>query len=271
MRYELGVIGGGNMAEAILRGAVDAGVLDPAAVVVCEPVAERCEVFEAMGIATAADNAPAIDQASRVLLAVKPQVFADVADDLARLDPQAQMVISIMAGIRSDRIAAAMGQASRLRGPVVRVMPNTPLLAGVGMSAIARGAAARDDDVAWVERLLSAAGRTVVVDESLMDAVTAVSGSGPAYVFYLAEAMIQAGRSLGLSDRQAAELTQQTVLGAATLMQQSSDGPGELRRKVTSPGGTTQAALEHLEQHAFAKLIGDAIAQAATRSRELSE
>jgi pyrroline-5-carboxylate reductase len=148
-------------------------------------------------------------------------------------------------------------------------MPNTPLLVGRGMSAISPNATATPADRQQAQRLFAAAGRVVVVDESLMDAVTAVSGSGPAYAFYLAEAMIDAGRALGLGDEDASQLAGQTLLGAAAMMLETGIDPAELRRRVTSPGGTTQAAIEHLQAHHVDTLLRDAIGKAAQRSREL--
>jgi pyrroline-5-carboxylate reductase len=144
-------------------------------------------------------------------------------------------------------------------------MPNTPLLAGLGMSAIAPGSGARDDDVAWAMKILGAAGQVVVVAESLMDAVTAVSGSGPAYVYYLAEAMTHAATELGMGEAQARRFVNQTVLGAATLLDQAE----ALRRQVMSPGGTTEAAIDHLEGHQVGRLVADAVRRAADRSAEL--
>ncbi len=251
------------MAEAIVRGAVDAGVLAVGDVIVSDPSAERRGVFEAMGIEVIEDNEPVITGAQRVLLAVKPQVFAQLNETMQTIEDR--LVVSIMAGISIDTIRQATGG----RGRVIRVMPNTPLLVGKGASGIAPSAEASERDVAFVRALFGAAGLTEVVDEGLMDAVTAVSGSGPAYLFYLAEAMAEAGAKLGLPADQADRLARQTVLGASTLLNTSEESAAGLRRRVTSPGGTTQAAIEHLDASAVRQHIQDAIGRAEARGREL--
>jgi len=271
MQYELGVLGAGNMAEAIVKGAIDNDVLEPEKIIVADPVAERRVLFEQLGCATAEQNTSVIENAAQIMIAVKPQIFPDVAEQLKAADPERQIVISIMitimAGLRTQKIVDAVGRPLR----IVRVMPNTPLLAGQGMSAIARGEHANAGDELLAMQIFQAAGEAVELEESDMDAVTAVSGSGPAYVFYLAEAISEAARSLGLKADVADLLTQQTILGAATLMKKSDDPPAELRRKVTSPGGTTQAALEHMEEQQVRQHIMQAVRAAADRSKELGK
>jgi pyrroline-5-carboxylate reductase len=264
MTYELGFIGAGNMAEAIARAAIDRGVLQAGQMIAFDPTPARQQVFRQLGVALAADNAAVIQGSRQVMLAVKPQVMSAAAADLARHLRDEQVVISIMAGITCAKLVATVGRPLRL----VRVMPNTPLMAGKGMAGVALGPHARDGDEALTLKLFTAAGEAVVVDEKLIDAVTAVSGSGPAYVFYLAEAMEQAARDLGLGEH-APLFVKQTILGAAMLLTQSSDPPAELRRKVTSPGGTTQAAITHLESHQVRQAIEKAIAAAKDRSVEL--
>jgi len=267
MQYELGVLGAGNMAEAIVKGAIDNDVLEPEKIIVADPVAERRVLFEQLGCATAEQNTSVIENAAQIMIAVKPQIFPDVAEQLKAADPERQIVISIMAGLRTQKIVDAVGRPLR----IVRVMPNTPLLAGQGMSAIALGEHANAGDELLAMQIFQAAGEAVELEESDMDAVTAVSGSGPAYVFYLAEAISEAARSLGLKADVADLLTQQTILGAATLMKKSDDPPAELRRKVTSPGGTTQAALEHMEEQQVRQHIMQAVRAAADRSKELGK
>lgn len=258
MSYELGLIGAGNMAEAIARAVIDKGVVPPQGIVASDVSEARLDVFRAMGVATTQDNAAVVSRSAQVMLAVKPQQFASVASSLAGYDG---VVISIMAGLGTAKIEAAAGRSLRL----VRVMPNTPLMVGLGMSGIAVGTHARPGDEALALRLFGAAGEAIVVDEPLIDAVTAVSGSGPAYLFYLAEAMQRAAVDLGLGDH-ARLLVQQTLAGAAALLTQSPDTAEVLRRKVTSPGGTTEAAIRHLESHG----VGTAIAQALTAARDRS-
>ena len=265
MKYELGVIGGGNMAEAIVRAAVEKGVVKAERILVADPMPQRRELFEAMGVAATAANEPIVEGCRAVMLAVKPQMLETIGGELANIDSEHQLVISIMAGVGSAKIGSLVGEGAR----VVRVMPNTPLMAGAGMSAVALGEGAREGDELLAMQVLGAAGEVVKVDEGMMDAVTAVSGSGPAYVFYLAEAMAEAGVELGLDEGTAALLTQQTILGAAMLMRQSADTPAELRAKVTSPGGTTQAAIETMEKRKVKAAVVEALGKAAARSKEL--
>ena len=264
MTHQLGFIGAGNMAEAIARAAISAKIFPASQMVACDPVEERREVFASLGVTTTQQNADVIDRSQHVLLAVKPQTLPQVGDELRAVDADRQVVMSIMAGIATEKIEQAIGRPSRL----VRIMPNTPLMVGRGMSAIALGRHARtgDDDLAL--RLFGAAGEAIQVQEPLIDAITAVSGSGPAYLFYLAEAMELAARELGLGEH-AGLLVRQTLLGSAELLCKGDQTPEALRLKVTSPGGTTEAAIKHLDGNASTQVIVNAIKAAESRSREL--
>ena len=266
MKYRLGFIGAGNMAEALARGALRGGVVEAPQMLAADPSPERREVFDKLGIATAADPAAVVAGCDHVLLAVKPQVFAAVSPVLAALDRKQQTVISIMAGVRSSTIEAAAGGPLR----ILRVMPNTPMLVGRGMSGMAECSSAegsRGDTKLCVD-LLRSCGEVAKVTEDDMDAVTAVSGSGPAYVFLLAEAMMDAAAEMGLLG--AHELfVQQTICGAAEMLMQSEESAAELRRKVTSPGGTTQAAIESFDAAGFRTMVRDAMRAACRRSAEL--
>ena len=264
MGYQLGFIGAGNMAEAIARGAATQGVIAAEAMLAADPSAERLAVFKSFGVASAADNAALIAACDTVLLAVKPQTLAQLGEALRRLDVERQVVISIMAGQRSAGIEAAAGGPLR----VVRVMPNTPLMIGLGMTGVALGEHARPGDDTLAMRLFSACGQAVRVTEDELDAVTAISGSGPAYLFYLAEAMQQAAADMGLSAI-ARQLVNQTLLGSATLLADSAQAPADLRRNVTSPGGTTAAAIQHLDHHHVQATITAALDAARKRSIEL--
>ena len=265
--YQLGVIGGGNMGEAVLRGLVGRKVLSAGEVVLSEPLAGRRELLaREVGVTCVGDNlTPA--GCPRVLLAVKPQVMARVLDEIAPAVRKDATVISIAAGITTSFIAARLGG----RGRVVRVMPNTPMLVGAGAAAVAAGPGATDEDLAWTEKLFAASGRTVVVAEKLMDAVTAVSGTGPAYFFYLIEAMIAAGVAEGLDPHAAAMLATQTCAGAARLLAESGQSPQDLRARVTTPGGTTQRAIETMDAAGVKEALVRAIRAAAARSRELGK
>ena len=264
MKYELGFIGAGNMAEAIARAAVESGIVAADKMIAADPVGQRREIFERLAIESVDDNAAVIGQSQQVLLAVKPQTLPAVAADLQAIDWRRQIIVSIMAGITTAKIAAAVGKPLR----VVRVMPNTPLMVGCGMAAMALGADAQAGDETLALRLFGAAGKAIVVDESQLDAVTAVSGSGPAYVFYLAEAMQEAAEQLGLAEH-GALLVEQTILGSARLLSKSDDTPSQLRERVTSPGGTTEAAIKQFDAAAMRQVIIKAIRAARDRSLEL--
>lgn len=262
---QLGVIGAGNMAEAMVRGALSAGVLNRDEILAADPDEARRRVFaDGLGVEAMADNArPAACR--RVLLAVKPQVMGEVAEAIAAHVRPDATVVSIAAGIPTSFLDARLGG----RGHLVRVMPNTPMLAGAGMCALSAGPRATDDDLAWTRRLLEAGGKTVTVAEEMMDAVTAVSGSGPAYFFYLIEAMVAAGVAEGLDETTADLLARQTCAGAAKLLEQTGETPQTLRDRVTSPGGTTQKAIETLDAAGVKASLISAVRAAAGRSREL--
>ncbi len=266
MSHVLGFLGAGNMAEAIVRAAIDKHVLPAGSIIAFDPAPARCDLFRGLGVSIASDNAQVIHASQQVLLAVKPQMFPQVAGELAAHLAPGHVVISIMAGLTTTKIASAMGKPVR----IVRVMPNTPLLLGLGMSGVCLGKDAKPGDEALTLQLFGAAGKVVTVEEEHLDAITAVSGSGPAYVYYLAEAMERAASELGLGS-QARALVAQTILGAAKMLADSPDSAAELRRKVTSPGGTTQAALEHMEKHQVAATITDALHAAHRRSVELGK
>ena len=273
----IGFIGAGNMAEAIARGLLRSALYRPSEIRATDPNSDRQKLFvEDLGIpctsggASCSETAPNSDV---VVLATKPFVMGDVLRQLSsNLKPDV-LIISIAAGISckfiEETLAAGGGALTKPR--VIRVMPNTPMLVGKGMSALARGTHGTEQDLITAERIFSAAGKTVRVSEVYMDAVTALSGSGPAYIFFLTEALAQAGIAAGLTESQAAQLARETVVGAATLLEQSKDSPAELRRKVTTPNGTTQAAIETLQAGGFTELMTKAIAAAAKRSKELGK
>jgi pyrroline-5-carboxylate reductase len=271
----LGFIGAGNMAEAIARGLLRQAVYQPSDIRATDPNPERQRLFtDDLGITCSEDCQKAAASADTVILAVKPFVMAEALQQVGPMMKPGALVISIAAGISSKFIEdtlAAGGSVAPTGGGVrvVRVMPNTPMLVGKGMSAIARGRFATEHDLIAAERIFSAGGATVRIPEELMDAVTAVSGSGPAYVFYLTEVLAQAGIAAGLSEQQAAQLARQTVIGSAELLAQSKDTPAELRRKVTTPKGTTQAAIETMQAADLAGIMTRAVAAAARRAKEL--
>lgn len=266
MDYELGVIGGGNMAEAILAAAVRSGFLSAEKIVVSDPAeARRDKLAKELGV-TCRETNDASASCPRVLLAVKPQVMGTMLQADSKKFRDDALVITIAAGLSTAFFDAKLGGGGR----IVRVMPNTPMLVGQGASAVTAGPRATRDDVTWTRKLFTCGGGLgVEVEETLMDAVTSVSGSGPAYFFYFIEAMVQAGVAEGLSPDIALQLATQTCAGAAALLTETGEDPAELRRRVTSPGGTTQRAIETLDAEGVQEKIIAAVRACAERSREL--
>jgi pyrroline-5-carboxylate reductase len=264
----LAFIGGGNMARSLVGGLLAAGV-DRGRIRVAEPDAStRAGLERDFGVACQATAAEAVADAGTWVFAVKPQVMREVCQSLA-IAAQAQrpLVVSIAAGITTAQLERWLGGELA----VVRAMPNTPALLGAGVSGLFANARVDATGRDHAGALLSAAGQTVWIDdEALMDAVTATSGSGPAYVFLLAEAMEQAAIAQGLPQSAARTLVQQTLLGAARMLTAGGEPPQELRRRVTSPNGTTQAAVGTLEAGGFRELVGQAIAAATRRGAELA-
>jgi len=262
---KLTFIGAGNMAEAIVAGIVDKQVVAAGDICVTDISEIRLQHFlEKYRVATSLHNAAAIAQADTVVLSVKPQIFPEVWPEIeAALKPDA-LVISIMAGIPSAKIAG--GKPIR----VVRIMPNTPSLVGEGASGIAAGEFATEEDLHVAETLMAAVGTTAFVTEEEIDAVTALSGSGPAYVFYLLESMLEAAGQMGLNSGTSRELALATVIGAAKLMQETGEEADVLRGKVTSKGGTTEAAIHAMEDRNVKEAIVAAMLAAQSRSRELA-
>ncbi|HWU31465.1 MAG TPA: pyrroline-5-carboxylate reductase, partial [Marmoricola sp.] len=239
---KIGFIGVGMMGEALLAGVLR-GSVAPADVIVCERRADRAAELKTTYGVTIVDSIADVAEAPTIFLVVKPGDIAGVVHELApRLTPD-HLLISLAAGISIAAIEAESGAAG-----VIRVMPNTPALVGVGMAAMSPGSHVSARQIALAQELLAATGRVVEVPESQQDAVTAVSGSGPAYIFLVIEAMTDAGVQLGLGRDIAAELAIQTVLGAATMASETGEHPAVLRNRVTSPGGTTAAALAVLEE-----------------------
>lgn len=269
------VIGGGNMGRAIVQGAIRAGTLDAALAVVLEPDASKHRAFTELGCSACEKPAEAVrvfqdfekpGGAGMVLLAVKPQMLAAVAEAVGEpLRSQPRLLMSILAGMTTGRLADALG------GRVVRLMPNTPAQIGKGITALCPGPGANADDLATTRVLFESVGRVVDLPEDLLDAFTAVAGSGPAYVFYLAEAMAAGAQAVGFSRDQALELTRATIAGAAALLEASPEtDPGSLRAMVTSRGGTTAAATGVLDAREVLPAIRAAIIGARDRGRELA-
>lgn len=261
--------GGGKMAEALIGGLVSTGWASADELGVIEIVAVRrrelAELFPGIHVAASCEEACEASgfDVSDVLVAVKPQHVVEVATVLGR--GGTTRALSIAAGVRLAVLRSGFGDSARL----VRAMPNTPALVGRGAAAIAASDNAAAEDIAWAEGILAAVGTVAVVEEADLDAVTGLSGSGPAYLFLLAEAMTAAGIAQGLSPETADALTRQTLLGAATLLSSVDDDPAQLRANVTSPGGTTAAAIAVMQSSDLEAIVAAAIAAATARSVEL--
>lgn len=261
----LAILGGGVMGETLLTTVLAAG--QPAAdIVVAEKNADRAEYLRTTHGVEVADVVPAVTDAEVVFVVVKPQDVLSVFAQVGSLIAPSATVVSFAAGVRLSAFESALAPGTA----VLRVMPNTPAVVGEGMFGISPGAAAGPDHVAFVTRLLSPGGKVVVIDEAEQDILTAVSGSGPAYVFYLAEAMTAGGIEGGLDAETARTLTTQTILGAAKLLAESDVDATELRRRVTSPNGTTAEAIATFDDRAVKDAIVAGVLAAARRSRELS-
>jgi len=266
----IGFVGGGNMAEALIKGIIAAGLYKPENIFVSDIRPERLDFLaKEYHVQPVDKNANLAARVNILVLSVKPQNMAEALDSIKDAIKQETLIISIAAGVRTAKIAAALGDIA-----IVRVMPNTPALIGQGASALF----ANDKAKPMLDKamaIFSAVGRAVVVeDEDLIDAVTAVSGSGPAYFFLLMEEMIKAGSQLGLPDDVAKDLVLQTAKGAGLLAVEADkkgESPAVLRRKVTSPGGTTEAALKVFAEGRISELVSAAITRARDRGRELAK
>jgi pyrroline-5-carboxylate reductase len=257
------LVGGGRMGEALLTGLQASEWAEPENLAVVEKLSERRDVLESQfpGVVIGADFVAA----AGAVIAVKPNDVEAACSAVA--EAGCERVLSIAAGVTLGRLQDALGGDI----PVVRAMPNTPALVGAGAAAIAGGATATDEDLAWAESILAAVGTVVRLPEHLLDAVTGLSGSGPAYVFLVAEALIEAGVLVGLPRDVSAALATQTLLGASRLLTETGDTPEALRAMVTSPGGTTAAGLRVLESAGVRAAFLDAVSAATDRSKELGQ
>ncbi|HEY3530420.1 MAG TPA: pyrroline-5-carboxylate reductase [Nocardioides sp.] len=260
------IIGAGVMGETLLSGLVRAG-RPPADLLVGEKRPERARELEEKYAVSVVSNLDATKRAATIALVVKPQDMAGLLDEIGRAVRPGQLVVSLAAGITTSFLESRLPDGV----PVVRVMPNTPALVDEGMAGIAPGLHCDDEHLAIAEDLLGSTGRVVRVPESQMDAVTAISGTGPAYVFFVVESMIEAGVHLGLPRATATELVVQTLVGSAKMLRETGTHPTVLREQVTSPGGTTAAALRELEVHKVRAAFLAAMEAARNRSAQLAE
>ena len=268
MDRRIGFIGAGMMAEALISGALRAGLV-PADRIIASDVSEarRSEVEGKYGVRVTGENREVAAFADILVLAIKPQHAGEVLDEIGRdLDPQ-KMVLSIMAGVSTATVESALPAGV----PVVRVMPNISCVVGAGAAAIARGRHTTWEHAESAAQILRATGHAVFVDEAMMDAVTGLAGSGPAYVFTVIESLADGGVAEGLPRQVALELAAQTVLGAAKLVLESKEHPAILRDKVTSPAGTTAEGMAALEAGGVRSAFREAVRRAARRSKALGE
>ncbi len=261
-------LGAGNMAEALIKGLLRAKVAAPQEVLCTDRRTERGpELTERYGVRFSTDNLAATREAEIVVLSVKPQAMNKLLDEIGGALDERKLVISIAAGVPLEAIERKVGHGVR----IVRTMPNTPALVGAGATAISRGEHATDADLAQAKALFDAVGKTAVVDEPLLDAVTGLSGSGPAYIFLVIEALSDAGVKVGLDRRTAQDLSAQTVLGSAKLLLETGEHPGKLKDQVTSPGGTAIAGLHTLEAGGLRTTLINAVETATKRAHELGK
>lgn len=264
----LAFIGGGNMAEALIRGFLSSGIVIPGNICVSDVVTARLDhLRRAFRLRTSQNSVAAVSDADVVILATKPQNADEVLNTIAPVTQNSHLIVSIMAGISTNKIETILEG----RGRVVRVMPNTPVLVGKGATGIAGGKKAKRKDLATVVEFFEAVGRAVVVSESQMDAITGLSGSGPAYVALMIEALADGGVLMGLSRDTALMLAAQTFAGTANMVLETGDHPGKLKDMVTSPGGTTTAGLAALEDGATRSDLIRAVEAATVRSMELGQ
>jgi len=265
---KIAFIGGGNMGEAMLSAVLDKGLSTPEAISVSDIKESRCQYLEQKyGVMVTSSNRLAAEKGDIVVLAIKPQDLAAVMAELNGNLKSTQLVLSIIAGVRIETLCQGLNYSS-----VVRVMPNTPAQIGQGMSVWTATAEVGDEQKRWASSILGAMGKEIYVsDERYLDMATAVSGSGPAYVFLFMESLIDAAVHIGLPLDIAQELVLQTLLGSGHFMERSSKSPAELRKMVTSPGGTTAEALLQFEKGQFSELVKRAVTAAYNRAGELGK
>ena len=262
----IGFIGAGNMAEAIISGLLDSGTVAPDRIMASDVIPERLETMQtAYRIETTTDNIALVSASDILVLAVKPQVVKEVLADVSPHTNETKLMISIVAGLTVAAMSNGLGPGTR----IVRTVPNTPVFVGEGMVTLASDSPASSEDFSMTEAIFSPVARIVSIGEKFMDAAIGVSGSGPAYVFLMIEALSDGGVKMGLPRPVALELAAQTLLGAAKMCLESGRHPGQLKDMVTSPGGTTIAALHKIETGGVRSALIDAVEAATRRSEEL--
>lgn len=260
-------LGAGNMGSALIHGALNAKIVSAGQIRVCDADQSKLNSWKKQSsLKIAKSNPEAVEGSDYIFLCVKPQQMTELIGEIKNAVTSKQCLISIAAGVPAKKIENQFS----IDVPLIRVMPNTPALIRSGMTALTKGRFALDAQLQFAKNFFEAVGKTVVLPEEHFDAVTAVSGSGPAYLFYLAESLERAAEKLGLPSSVAQALSKQTIAGAAKLLDDSADSPAELRRKVTSPGGTTEAAVNFLQEKQWSEIFAQAVEKARDRSIELS-
>lgn len=261
-------LGAGNMAEALIKGLLRAGTARPDAIIATGRRSERIEELQrTYGVRGSLDNLAAAQEAEVIVLAAKPQAMDQLVVQVAPALDHRKLVISVAAGVPIAALERRLGAGAR----IIRAMPNTPSLVGAGACALSRGEHASEEDLAIATRIFQAVGTTTVVEEGLLDAVTGLSGSGPAYIFLIIEALSDAGVKVGLPRYTAQKLAAQTVLGSAQLLIETGIHPGQLKDQVTSPGGTAIAGLHTLEAGGLRTTLINAVEAATRRAKELGD
>ena len=264
---KIGFIGAGNMATAIIKGLIESGGCKPEQIFASDKSEEAIERISSLFNINCFTNNDIVHKCDIVILAVKPQKMAEVFQEIKETFRQNQVLISIAAGVSISRIRSLGGPDM----PVIRVMPNTPALIQMGISALAKSENVSEEDLATAKKIFDSVGETVEVEEGLMDAITAVSGSGPGYIFRIMESMVAAGVGVGLETDISLRLVIQTFVGAAHLAKESDHSLSVLRQMVTSPGGTTAAGLSTLEKLGLEQMIQRTVTAARDRSLELGK
>jgi pyrroline-5-carboxylate reductase len=268
LNTKIAFLGAGNMAEAIIAGIAGSKLVPPQRITASDVRKERLNYLKKkFGIKAADGNRSAVKASKIIFLCVKPQSMEELLSEIGPFIRPSQLVVSIAAGITTRFIEGYLTK----NVPVVRAMPNLPLLAGEGVAGICRGRAAKKAHAGIVKKIFSASGLVVEIPEKKINAVTALSGSGPAYVFYLAEMLKTAGTEMGLAEDIADRLARQTVFGAGKMLKEQELSASQMRKNVTSPGGTTEAAVKHLEMKKFSKIFVEAVKLARKRAGELSK
>ncbi|WCJ43137.1 Pyrroline-5-carboxylate reductase [Euphorbia peplus] len=264
--YKLGFIGAGKMAESIARGVVQSGVLPPSRIRTSHSNPDRCSSFHSFGVHMLSNNNAVVEDSDVVIFSVKPQVVKDVVLALRPLLTKKKLLVSVAAGIKLKDLQEWAGHER-----FIRVMPNTPAAVGEAATVMSLGGAATKEDGELIAKLFGSVGKIWTANEKLFDAITGLSGSGPAYVYLAIEALADGGVAAGLPRELALGLASQTVLGAASMATKTGKHPGQLKDDVTSPGGTTIAGVHELEKEGFRGILMNAVVAAAKRSQQLSQ